>query len=376
MSPDYQVHISDTTHDPAWDAYVTRMPGGYYEQTSGWAKVKAHNGWKLHGPLTRFAPIFTWRPVRITIWHQGTLVAGVQLLVRAFHLPMLGHVAHIPRGPIFTYQDAALVQILVQAIRDVIRQQRIIYLFFEVPDGNDELVSLLSQYGFRPAVIKSAVRATLLIDITPEPEQILANMKINTRNAIRRSTRNGITVREGTDADLPCFYQNYLAATQRRSFRPVAWQFFSDLWHFLHPAGIIHMLVAEYEGTSVTHLLFSACGDRVSALYIGWNGMHRHLLPNEAVYWKLIHWGKAHGYAYFDFYGIDIRVAHQVRTGTPSLTEKRFAWNYFKLRFGGDVIVFPRSCVYTANPLLSRLIRSPAFWKVVRMFPLRGRSRI
>ena len=75
----------------------------------------------------------------------------------------------------------------------------------------------------------------------------------------------------------------------------------------------------------------------------GWLGEHRDRHPNEALHWAAIQWAKAHGYRYYDFEGIDPAAAELALRGVPLPEPMRQSVARFKLGFGGEVRLLPRS---------------------------------
>ena len=70
------------TDAAAWDEFVRTTPGGGYLQLTGWAAVKAANGWRA----------------RRVVADAGSGPIGVQLLIRRLGPTPFG-VGYCPRGP-------------------------------------------------------------------------------------------------------------------------------------------------------------------------------------------------------------------------------------------------------------------------------------
>ena len=147
--------------------------------------------------------------------------------------------------------------------------------------------------------------ATLLIDLTKNLDDILAQMKRATRYGIRRSLREGITVREGTERDLSTFYCILVATSQRQQFSPYPEEYFIKMWRVLGPHGYIRLFLAEYEDETVSAILTVPFRDTVIYKKGAWSGRHGNRRPNEALHWTAIKWAKAHGYCYYDFEGVN-----------------------------------------------------------------------
>jgi lipid II:glycine glycyltransferase (peptidoglycan interpeptide bridge formation enzyme) len=101
--PTAGVATFDPRDDAAWDALVANADPGSYLQLSGWARVKAVNGWSSTRLLAgAAAPI------------------GAQILVRRPR-PLPWAFAYAPRGPVATTWTADAIDALTQTLRSGIR---------------------------------------------------------------------------------------------------------------------------------------------------------------------------------------------------------------------------------------------------------------
>ena len=84
---------------------------------------------------------------------------------------------------------------------------------------------------------------------------------------------------------------------------------------------------------------------------------HADRRPNEAVFWAAIQWAKAHGYRCFDFEGIDPAGARAVLRGEGLPESLQHSPDFFKLGFGGQVILYPEAYDQVHNPILRWVYR-------------------
>ncbi len=212
----------------------------------------------------------------------------------------------------------------------------------------------LPAWGFRPTSIELAPTATILLDLTKELDVLLAHMKKNTRQNIRRGQRSGITVREGTEQDLPRCYHLLTATSQRQHFatRSYAYEYYVQMWRIFHPHGYIKLFLAEYEGEAVSAKLVIPFGDVVLSWRRGWSGHYGSYKPNEALEWAVIQWAHGHGYRYGDLGGLSAQAAHALVHGEPLPDGMQQTATSFKLGFGGQVTRFPATYDYIYNPVL------------------------
>ena len=106
------------------------------------------------------------------------------------------------------------------------------------------------------------------------------------------------------------------------------------------------------------HLLIGFGGTVVYKME-GWSGTSKDVHPNELLHWTGIDWARGRGYRYYDFDDISLRAARTVLAG-EELPPTASSLTRFKLRFGGDVMVFPAAherCYPAALTATFRLVR-------------------
>jgi lipid II:glycine glycyltransferase (peptidoglycan interpeptide bridge formation enzyme) len=166
--------------------------------------------------------------------------------------------------------------------------------------------------GFRPTSLELAPTATTIVDLEPDVEQILAKMPSKRRYNLRLSQRKGITVREGTEADISTFYRLLQITGQRQSFVPEPEYYLAGMWRILYPHGNIRMFLAEWEGEAIAGTFLVPFGDTVLFKRGAWSGQHGTVFPNEAMHWAGMQWARENGYRFYDLEGIDRDVAEAI----------------------------------------------------------------
>ena len=113
------------------------------------------------------------------------------------------------------------------------------------------------------------------------------------------------------------------------------------------------MIIAEYEGEAISTLLIVPFGETVLTKIIGWSGHFAKFRPNEAVYWAAIEWAKSSDFHYFDMEGINPIVAKKILSGKPLPEFSLQGPDFFKVGFGGQVVLYPEAYGLLDNPILS-----------------------
>lgn len=334
-----EVHISHQLSDSAWDAFLNRVPRSHYTQSSLWAQVKAQQ--------------LGWRCLRVTIERDGNIIAGFQMLLRS--IPILGTIGYIPRGPVITSDDADLIDLIIQQIQETMRAERMLFLKVQPAHGAEALAERLPKEGFHPSHARTDDVATMLIDLAQDEDVLLKKMKKRVRRGVRRAIRRGAIARQGTANDFGLFYDIFQQTSQRGGFGIHGEAYYREIWQHFAAKGHAVLFFVECEGETVATVFVIGFGNTAFARYGGWNGRYGNYEPNYLMRWTAIQWAKEQGYRWYDFMGIDETVARALLQNqpVPDLAEIG-GYTFFKLGFGGQVMLSPSPYDYVRHPLLAK----------------------
>jgi lipid II:glycine glycyltransferase (peptidoglycan interpeptide bridge formation enzyme) len=335
MTSDYTFQVSEESRDPQWDRFVADTPGGHHVQTSLWAQVKAVLGWSAK---------------RLVARRGDAIVAGTQILCR--QIPMVGGIGYVSAGPLLKDEDPALVESMFQELMHFSRNQRLQYVVVQPPTDSEAIAGQLSSLGFAASTVELLPTASLLTDLNAGVDDLLAQMRRQTRRNIVKGQESGIVVREASRQDLPTFCSLNAATCRRQNATQFSEEYFTRMWDVFEPSGYIRIFVAEYEGDPVSMLMVIPFRDTVIAKVLGWSGEHQERRPNEAAFWAAIQWAKAHGYRWFDMEGINRAGAVEVLNGRPLPESLLKTPDFFKYGFGGKPVLMPESREYIQNAVL------------------------
>jgi peptidoglycan pentaglycine glycine transferase (the first glycine) len=332
--------------DSHWDSFVLNTPHGHHEQTSLWARVKE---------------VYGWKSIRIVARYGDEIQGGVQALLRP--IGKWGSVAYVSRGPVIKTGREILCESLLRELGSILSKHRVVYLALTLPYSGHvyEPVLLKLNYSLLPPVIPPSgiMTATSILDLTPDTDVLLQRMRKTTRYNIKYGFRTGVTVREGTGKEIATFQKLMYVLCQRRGVSPSPSQkdFFDNLWGIFSPQGLMKLFLAEYQGSVVSAMLTFAYGNSFKTWKFGWSGEHAQCHPNEVLHWEMIQWAKANGFQYFDFVSVNPVIARQLIPKENTKCWLNDGSSYFKLGFGGEVILLPEPYWYGVHPLLNGFIR-------------------
>ncbi len=291
-----------------WNKTIAGLPGASVLQSHEWGQVKSGFGWH---PYQR-----TWTT------SLGVHTAAALTLVR--RIPLGGFsarlgVAYVPRGPLLDWSDAAArQQVLSDLVRDARRRGAIfikidppVPLGYGVPgepEGQDHPLGLalrdeLRAKGWRFSSDQVQYRNTVLLDLRPEEETLLAAMKQKTRYNIRLAGRKRVSVRRGAERDFDMLYDMYSRTAARDGFVIREASYYRSLWGTFYEAGLLDVLVAEVSDVPVAGLVLFRFGRQAVYMHGMSSGEHREKMPNYLLQWEAIRRAKAAGCVEYDLWG-------------------------------------------------------------------------
>jgi lipid II:glycine glycyltransferase (peptidoglycan interpeptide bridge formation enzyme) len=334
------VEVHEGPSHPEWDDWVAAASGGHHLQTSGWGYVKAGAGLRAR---------------RIVLRRRGEVVGGCQLLTR--HFPVLGELGYIPRGPLLASRDPELLDAVLTPLRVLARRNRIAVVKVQPPVDRADMPGLLQSRGLVAMDLHTAPVASVVVDVGSgrAEDELFRAMRATTRRRVRQARKHGVTVRTGTADDLPVLQEILAATAQRQGFAPYTADYYRRLWAVFGMSGQARLLIAEHQGVPLSAALLIAFGDTVLYKIGGWaNVVGSPPGANELMHWTGIAWAREAGYRYYDFEGIPLDVANAVRNGS---TEVPHGVAFFKLGFGGDVVIYPGTYDLLPGGLQGRALR-------------------
>jgi len=294
--------------DPtAWDAFVGAAEPGSYLQLSGWARVKAVNGWKATRVLSR----------------AGSEVAGAQILVRRPR-PLPWGFAYAPRGPVASAWTAETIGAFAEACRTTLpeRAGRVSHLRIDPeieadgpldPDG--AFRRGLRVAGFRPAG-PIQPNASRIIDLRPDEETLWGDLRKKWRQYVNKARGAGIVVVDAEGDRLPEFYRIYQETAARAGFLIRTEGAYRDVWEAYRPQGLARLLFAQTaDGEPLATLFLVRCGPRVVEPYGGMTAAGGESRANYLLKWEAIRTSREQGATSYDLWGLATGGIAHFKTG-------------------------------------------------------------
>jgi lipid II:glycine glycyltransferase (peptidoglycan interpeptide bridge formation enzyme) len=314
--------------DPGdWDAFVESNDPGSYLQLTGWAQVKAVNGWSAH---------------RL----KGTDSIGAQILVRRPR-PLPWGFAYAPRGPVARTWSADEVDAFTERVRaDLpVAAGRVSHLRIDPeieldgpldPDG--ALRRALRRSDWRPAPpIQPA--STRVIDLRADEDALYGDLRKKWRQYVNKARAAGVVVVDAEGDRLGEFYRIYRETADRAGFLIRTERAYRDVWEAYRPAGRARLLFAQAaDGEPLATLFLVRCGPRVVEPYGGMTQAGGDSRANYLLKWEAIRTSREQGATSYDLWGLATGGIAHFKTGFGG-REVRYigAWDLVLNPFGRAV---------------------------------------
>ena len=310
--------------------FISQRGSASFLQTPAWAQVKSE-----------------WRGESLG-WFDGAELIGVGLVLYR-QLPKLKrYLAYLPEGPVLDWerddveaQLDALVRYAKQAkafavrigpqlphriwhaqtIKDAIADDQITRLS-EVKADEVNLVgartiltlehlgwkSPRTEEGFAAGQPKFNFQLPLR---NPDGElksedELLKGMNQQWRRNIKKATKSGVEVRQGSREELAEFHRIYLETAERDGFTGRALSYFQTMWDALRAEaeGRMKLYLAEHEGDLVAATTMVQVGEHSWYSYGASTNAKRDVRGSNAIQWQMIRDARESGASVYDMRGI------------------------------------------------------------------------
>jgi len=265
-----------------WDELVAaRGPAASVLQGSAFAEIKATTGWQ-----PRFYMQAINRP----------------LLALERAVPGLGDLVYIPGGPMAdSLPDLATGMAELGGLPGFVVQME---PELGVSPGEAETFAQVNGLGLRPGVQPN--RSTVVVDLGPDEEAILAGFHSKTRYNVRLAERRGVTVEAValTPQTMAEMYQLMHSSQERGGYYMRPQVYFEMAWRAYDKYHQGQLFFAKYEGQILAGAFVTYLGQKALYKDGGSTRVHRELQPMSLLQWEAMRWLKARGVERYDLHGV------------------------------------------------------------------------
>ncbi len=349
MKHDLPMSLTATLHsadDPAvaveFAGFVAQCPGATYLQDAGWPGY-APDGGGRHGYALAMVRDPAGQPVLAGLLRRTGLPGGVAL--GAFRRgPLVRRVSDLAPG--------------LSALLPVLRTAGYASVTLNPRWYDDDAEACEAALADLGATVVEDPRQTLhnvtgLVDLDRSPEEILAAGSKSLRTLIRKLDRQGLSIRQMTEADLALYAEWRKAFVADRGMS-VAGQpsVAAQLAHVREKGGLAAM--AELNGAPCGAFVAFRDGDRILPISDAWADPRINLPRGYLFLWALIHTGQGMaGLRWLDVAGISDQT--RLMSRDPEAAKRAAQRDEFKMRFRPRVVAMPRIHEFVLRPMLHRL---------------------
>ncbi len=302
-----------------------------------------------------------WRHFQAAFGRETVHVVGENFWANGIvhELPWVGKYLYFPRGPVindtpvsrFDFQEAG--KQLVQTGKNVGAR----WLRIE-PQSADELKQWQTVFGRK--IVKAPYdvqpKEIMMVDITPEEETLLANMKPKTRYNIRLAEKRGVKVFVSRERRHQEAFLGLIRATTGRKGIAAHPRAYYENFFTVFPDEMRQLFVAEYKGEVVAANLVCFFGETATYLHGGSGDAHRDVMAPYLLQWEQMKQAKARGCTRYDLGGVHSQLAASSKRPVSNSWE---GITKFKIGFAPQaaITVFPGTYDVALDSLHTTLYR-------------------
>jgi lipid II:glycine glycyltransferase (peptidoglycan interpeptide bridge formation enzyme) len=308
----------------------------------------------------RFKSRFGWEARAFSVdWNQGGLKTLLTLSRRIAPFISMSYIPWGPELPADFPDDPRLrseaMAELARALRPFLSAAFVRFdpVWFDTKSAESRERPLLHDCGFRRAGADIQPPDTVLVDLTPPLDDILAAMKPKWRYNTGLAEKRGVVVREQENG-IEIFYRLLKETAMRDNISVHSMEYYRALFEEARgessPAipAQLRLYTAQHENDDLAAIVALFRGTQAVYLYGASSNIKRNLMAPYALQWKAMRDAKTFGCTDYDLFGIP----PDENPGHPMAGLYRF-----KTGFGGRIVHRPGSWDYPYKPVLSALFK-------------------
>ena len=366
-----------------WNSIISKLPNPHFLQTYEWGQVKAKYGWE---------PMYAvWMDDKFSVISNlstvpdncvaAALILKRQIIRNGFAARL--SVLYSPKGPLLDWANESLRDRVLNDLQSFAKKQGAIFLKCDpdvvlgtgVPDSENDapensgqvVMSELKRRRWEYSSDQIQFQNTVLIDLNPSEEEMLARMKQKTRYNVRLATKKGVLLRIGTKEDLGMLYKMYAETSVRDGFVIRDVGYYKTVWTLFMNSSepTCEPLIAEVDGEPVAAIFVFYFAGRAYYVYGMSRSVHREKMPTYFLQWEAIKRAKSKGCATYDLWG-----APEVFDESDSM------WGVYRFKegLGGEVIRTLGAYDFAPSPFWYQMY-SEIIPRVLDVMRSRGKSK-
>ncbi|MBU0975839.1 MAG: peptidoglycan bridge formation glycyltransferase FemA/FemB family protein [Patescibacteria group bacterium] len=327
--------IKKITNKTTWEDFVLTQGYNSHFQSWNWGEFERSQGNKFEN---------------LGIYEGSKLIG---LLPTKCVRARRGKYLQLRHGPIFDFSDTKLLKYFVDFIYKKAKNEGFWFVRISplIPIEDEEKYSN-ELSGFKPCSLhNNDSELTWILNITKGEDDILANMRKNTRYYIRKAERDGVKIEKTKDLDkMEEFWQIYQNTVQRQKWAAYSREYITKEFQSFLADDQIDLYLAKYNGKYIAASLILYYGKQAIYHHSGSLSAYSKIPASYLIQWEAIKESRNRGLKYYNFWGI----APIEKVGEEYEIEEGHPWeglSFFKQGFGGGPRQFMHAKDLPVSPL-------------------------
>ena len=244
------------------------------------------------------------------IWRMGAYDADLAAVLLVIKITARrGTYLLVPMGPIIKEggDKKNIIEKFLSKLKELANIEKVDFIrFAPILINNEENRKIFKDLGFKEAPMHVHPEFTWELDITPEEEELLQNMRKTTRYLIRQGIKNNdIEIEKSTDVkDLKYFNEVYEVTARRHNFTPFSIKYLeNELFSFKDDDQVL-ILNAKYRGEVIASAMI-IFWSKIAFYHQGASSQKYPKIPaSYLIQWEAIKEAKKRGCHTYNFWGI------------------------------------------------------------------------
>jgi peptidoglycan pentaglycine glycine transferase (the first glycine) len=305
----YKFH--EITDLEAWDKYACSFPNTTFINSSSYGDFQKSLGFDF-----QFIGVFDEDSI------EGLLPISVVSARR-------GKYIHLKHSPLIHWNNERLREEVIEyLIRYAKKNGASLVRISPLLLDNSENRNLLSSYGFKPTTLHEVdAEHTLALDLSMDEEEILKQMRKNTRYYIRKAEKMGIETEIYDDlSKFDVFWEIFMDAVVRNDWVPFSYEYVKNEMEVFLKKDQARMFLSKYKDKYIAGSIFTYFNDQSFYHHSGSLTEFRNVPSTYALQWEAIKYAKSRGCREYNFWGV---------VDNEDLNHPWYGLSLFKKGFGG-----------------------------------------
>jgi len=318
--------LTATAGSVAWDTALRAMPNPHLLQTHRWGELQSRFGWAVERHHVE----------------AGELTVPVSVLVTPTLVPG-GRYGYVAKGPAL---DADRIAAALEPLSDLARGLELAFLTIE-PE--------LAPGWAPPAPWRRGTPMqpghTSIIDLRPEPEDILASLKPKTRYNVRLAQKKGVVVEQSDDVGAFAALAEQTSARHRIQLAKEP--YYRAVHELMAADGTSRIFLARHQGRALAGIMVLRFAGRATYLFGASAREGRNLMPAYLLHWQAIQEMRNLGDTDYDLWGIppDDRPGHPL----AGLWQFKSGWNGRMVAYAGAFDLPLQATIWRGHQAMSKI---------------------